>query len=114
MLLTIQTQKELAQQQFHFLTSLLRLRQICCHPRLVNDDCQAPSAKVEALLEQLEPLMEEGQKVLVFSQFVELLDSAAPGARSNTNGRSSTWRGTPRTGANWSRNFRRPKARLFS
>jgi SNF2 family DNA or RNA helicase len=34
----------------------------------------APSAKVEALLETLEPIMEEGQKVLVFSQFVELLN----------------------------------------
>ena len=78
MLLRIKTQKELAQQQFHFLTSLLRLRQICCHPRLVNADSTAPSAKVEALLEQLDPLMEEGQKVLVFSQFVELLELLRP------------------------------------
>lgn len=74
MLLAIQTQQELAQQQFNFLTSLLRLRQICCHPRLVNEKCAGPSAKLEALLEQLEPLMEEGEKVLVFSQFVELLE----------------------------------------
>src|SRR6266568_8624548 len=65
-------------QQFHFLTSLLRLRQICCHPRLVKPDSLAPSAKSEALLEQLEPLMDEGQKVLVFSQFVELLALLRP------------------------------------
>jgi hypothetical protein len=78
LLLRIKTQKELAQQQFHFLTSLLRLRQICCHPRLVQSDSAAPSAKAEALLEQLEPLMEEGQKVLVFSQFVQLLDLLQP------------------------------------
>jgi len=77
-LLRIQTQKELAQQQFHFLTSLLRLRQICCHPRLVQPDSQAVSAKTEALLEQLEPLMEEGQKVLVFSQFVQMLELLRP------------------------------------
>jgi hypothetical protein len=70
LLLKVKTQKELAAQQFHFLTSLLRLRQICCHPRLVQTDSRAESAKVEALLEQLEPIMEEGQKVLVFSQFV--------------------------------------------
>ncbi len=57
---------------------MLRLRQICCHPRLVNADSTAPSAKVEALLEQLDPLMEEGQKVLVFSQFVELLELLRP------------------------------------
>jgi SNF2-related domain/Helicase conserved C-terminal domain len=78
LLLRIQTQKELAQQQFHFLTSLLRLRQICCHPRLVQPDSKAASAKTEALLEQLEPLMEEGQKVLVFSQFVQMLDLLRP------------------------------------
>jgi hypothetical protein len=78
MLLRIKTQKELAQQQFHFLTSLLRLRQICCHPRLVDMNSTGPSAKSEALLEQLEPLMDEGQKVLVFSQFVELLGLLRP------------------------------------
>jgi hypothetical protein len=78
LLLGIRTQKELAQQQFHFLTSLLRLRQICCHPRLVRPDSTASSAKSEALLEQISPLMEEGQKVLVFSQFVELLNLLQP------------------------------------
>jgi len=74
MLLRITTQKQLAKERFHFLTSLLRLRQICCHPKLVKPESKAPSAKVESLLEQLEPLMEEGHKVLVFSQFVEMLD----------------------------------------
>jgi hypothetical protein len=78
LLLGIKTQKELAKQQFHFLTSLLRLRQICCHPRLVNSESDVDGAKAEALLEQLEPLMEEGHKVLVFSQFVELLELLKP------------------------------------
>jgi hypothetical protein len=78
LLLSVKTQKELARQQFNFLTSLLRLRQICCHPRLLQPDCTAPSAKTESLLEQLEPLMEEGQKVLVFSQFVQMLDLLRP------------------------------------
>jgi SNF2 family DNA or RNA helicase len=78
LLLGIKTQKELAKQQFHFLTSLLRLRQICCHPRLVSPESQLDGAKAEALLEQLEPLMEEGHKVLVFSQFVELLELLKP------------------------------------
>jgi SNF2 family DNA or RNA helicase len=40
----------------------------------VKPESTASSAKLEALLEQLEPLMEEGQKVLVFSQFVEMLN----------------------------------------
>ncbi len=74
MLLRVNTPAALAKHRFNFLTSLLRLRQICCHPRLTKPDSTAESAKVEALLETLEPLMEEGQKVLVFSQFVEMLD----------------------------------------
>jgi hypothetical protein len=78
MLLRIKTQKEFAEERFHFLTSLLRLRQICCHPKLVKGDSTAPSAKTEALIEQLEPIMEEGHKVLVFSQFVEMLALLQP------------------------------------
>ena len=74
MLLGVKTAAALNKQRFNFLTSLLRLRQICCHPKLVRPESKAPSAKVEALIETLEPLIEEGQKVLVFSQFVELLD----------------------------------------
>jgi len=74
MLLGIKTAAALNKQRFHFLTSLLRLRQICCHPKLVKPDSKAASAKAEALLETLDPLMDEGEKVLVFSQFVELLE----------------------------------------
>lgn len=78
LLLKVQTQKELAEQRFHFLTSLLRLRQICCHPGLVGATTANGGAKLDALLDLLEPLMEEGHKVLVFSQFVELIDRLKP------------------------------------
>jgi SNF2 family DNA or RNA helicase len=75
LLLNVTTQKELNEQRFNFLTSLLRLRQICCHPALVNDELrQSESAKVTALLDLLEPILEQGHKVLVFSQFVTMLD----------------------------------------
>ena len=74
MLLRVNTPAALSKHRFNFLTSLLRLRQICCHPRLAKPDSKGESAKVGALMETLEPLMEEGQKVLVFSQFVEMLD----------------------------------------
>jgi SNF2 family DNA or RNA helicase len=75
LLLSVTTQKELNEQRFHFLTSLLRLRQICCHPALVSQELQkADSAKLSALLDLLEPILEQGHKVLVFSQFVTMLD----------------------------------------
>ena len=55
----------------HVLAALTRLRQICCHPQLVGND--SASGKTDTLFELLEPLMAEGQKVLLFSQFVQML-----------------------------------------
>jgi SNF2 family DNA or RNA helicase len=73
-LLKINTQEQLDKARFNILTSLLRLRQICCHPALVSEKAaNAESAKLVALLDLLEPLIAEGHKVLVFSQFVEML-----------------------------------------
>jgi len=57
--------------KLHVLAALTRLRQVCCHPQLVGND--SPSGKTETLFELLEPLIDEGQKVLVFSQFVQML-----------------------------------------
>jgi hypothetical protein len=75
LLLKLKTSADLDQFRFHFLTSLLRLRQICCHPALVDAaQIKQPSAKVEALLDLLEPLLSEGHKVLIFSQFTSMLD----------------------------------------
>ena len=61
----------LNQSKIHVLAALTRLRQICCHPQLVGND--AASGKTDTLFELLEPLLTEGQKVLVFSQFVQVL-----------------------------------------
>ena len=38
-----------------------------------EDQRQTSSAKVDALVELLDPLIAEGNKVLIFSQFVEML-----------------------------------------
>ena len=73
--LGLKTHQQFNNERFNILTSLLRLRQICCHPALVDAKLRtAESAKAVALEELLEPLMEEGHKVLVFSQFVTMLD----------------------------------------
>ena len=76
-LLGVQGSREFDTQRFNILQSLLRLRQICCDPRLIGSGKPglAPSsAKLDALLETLEPLIAEGHKVLVFSQFVTMLE----------------------------------------
>ena len=75
LILGLKSNKQLNDERFNILTSLLRLLQICCHPALVDGKLrEAESAKVAALLDLLEPLMDEGHKVLVFSQFVTMLD----------------------------------------
>lgn len=61
------------------LQALLRLRQVCCDPELLDTSLKAEaemSAKLQALLDLVEPLVAEGHKVLVFSQFVRLLEIA--------------------------------------
>jgi superfamily II DNA or RNA helicase len=52
------------------LAHLTRLRRACCHPSLVDANANLPSAKLEALLELVEELMDNGHQALVFSQFV--------------------------------------------
>ena len=57
------------------LEALLRLRQAACHPGLVDRTrASAPSAKLDVLMPRLKELIEDGRKVLVFSQFTTLLD----------------------------------------
>ena len=68
------THDESGRSTIHVLEALLRLRQAACHPGLI-DAAQAagPSAKLDLLLPRLEELVEDGRKVLVFSQFTSLL-----------------------------------------
>ena len=65
------TERGLKRSTIHVLAALTRLRQICCHPELVNND--SASGKTGTLFELLEPLLAGNQKVLVFSQFVRML-----------------------------------------
>jgi len=65
-------EKGLNKSKIHVLAALTRLRQICCHPKLVGND--TISGKTEILFELLDSLVAEGQKVLVFSQFVQMLE----------------------------------------
>lgn len=56
------------------LEALLRLRQVACHPALVDPEWEdAGSSKVDTLLEQVTEVLDEGHKALVFSQFTTLL-----------------------------------------
>ncbi|HYL19852.1 MAG TPA: DEAD/DEAH box helicase [Burkholderiales bacterium] len=67
----------LAQSHIVVLDALLKLRQVCCDPRLVKIDSAKKvkeSAKLELLLEMLEELLPEGRRILLFSQFTSMLE----------------------------------------
>ena len=70
-------ERGLARSHIVILDALLKLRQACCDPRLVKLD-QARrvtfSAKLAHLKEMLPELIEEGRRVLLFSQFTSMLD----------------------------------------
>ena len=69
--------KGLDRSRIIILDALLKLRQVCCDPRLVKlpsvKKSGAGSAKLVRLMEMLEELVEEGRRVLLFSQFTSML-----------------------------------------
>lgn len=65
--------KGLARSHIVILEALLKLRQVCCDPRLVEPASATGSAKLDTLMELLDTLLSEGRKVLVFSQFTSML-----------------------------------------
>jgi len=71
--------KGMAKSQMSILDALLKMRQICCHPRLLKMDLpdfsvgSIPSGKFEAFKDMVFDIVEGGHKVLVFSQFVQML-----------------------------------------
>ena len=65
---------ELNRSKIEVLEALLRLRQAACHPGLINPTVTTePSAKLEMLIPSIAEVVEEGHKVLVFSQFTSFL-----------------------------------------
>ena len=71
----LQTQG-LAKSQITILDALLKLRQVCCDPRLLKLSAASQvreSAKLEQLLDMLPEMVAEGRKILLFSQFTEML-----------------------------------------
>jgi SNF2 family DNA or RNA helicase len=94
-------EKGFSRSRIAILDALLKLRQICCHPRLLrlNNDKdadidvnidkpkskakkvkdktnthQAASAKFDFTIDFIKELIDEGRSILLFSQFVEMLD----------------------------------------
>jgi SNF2 family DNA or RNA helicase len=69
--------KGVARSQIVILDALLKLRQVCCDPRLLKAGAgrktDASSAKLQVLMELVDELLAEGRRLLVFSQFTSML-----------------------------------------
>ncbi len=69
-------QKGFSRSQIVILDALLKLRQVCCHPALLSIPSAkkvTQSAKLNQLLEMLPEMVEEGRRILLFSQFTSML-----------------------------------------
>lgn len=78
-ILEVVREQGLARSQITILDALLKLRQVCCDPRLVRGRQDGepqetvPSAKLEWLSTVLPELIAEGRRILLFSQFTSML-----------------------------------------
>jgi superfamily II DNA or RNA helicase len=69
-------EKGIAGSHISILAALVKLRQICCHPRLLKlpvEEERLTSAKFELLQEMIHELISEGHRALIFSQFTQML-----------------------------------------
>ncbi|MEG2207787.1 MAG: helicase-related protein, partial [Clostridia bacterium] len=55
------------------LSILLKLRQVCCHPKLFLVDYEGTSGKMELLVQTVHSAIAANHRILVFSQFVSML-----------------------------------------
>jgi superfamily II DNA or RNA helicase len=73
--------RSLGQSHVVVLDALLKLRQVCCDPRLVklpSARLTGVSSKLDTLLEMVGEMIAEGRRILLFSQFTSMLDLMKP------------------------------------
>ena len=71
-------QLEGTQEKIAILAALTRLRQICCDPNLCFENYEGETSKLEACLELVQSMAENGHQILLFSQFTAMLDRIRP------------------------------------
>ncbi|AJA49224.1 superfamily II DNA/RNA helicase, SNF2 family protein [Clostridium pasteurianum DSM 525 = ATCC 6013] len=69
--------EEFKNSKIEILAYITKLRQICLDPSVVMEDYNGSSAKIEALSDLLTQSIEEGHRILVFSQFTSVLKNIA-------------------------------------
>ena len=75
-------QRGMAGSTIAILDALLKLRQVCCDPRLVTSDSAREvtgSAKLDVLLASVQQMLGDGRRILIFSQFARMLGLISEG-----------------------------------
>lgn len=60
------------QNRMKILAGLTRLRQLCCHPSLFIENYTGRSGKLDELMEQVQTMLANGKRMLIFSQFTSM------------------------------------------
>jgi len=66
-------EKSVGKSKMKILEGLMKLRQICLHPKMIDSEYIGSSSKFDLLMMEIEKVVSEGHKVLVFSSFVKML-----------------------------------------
>lgn len=69
-----QSQEEFNAGKMKVFAALTRLRQLCCDPRLIYENYEGTSAKIDMCMELIHEAVQGGHKVLLFSQFTSLFE----------------------------------------
>ena len=77
LLLDKQSEEEFNTSKIIILSELTKLRQICCDPALLFEEYKGESAKLEMCVDLIRNAVENGHKILVFSQFTTMLSRLA-------------------------------------
>lgn len=71
---TMELLSEGGQGRMRILSLIMRLRQICCHPVLFDENYSKDSGKLNLLMELIGNAADSGHRILVFSQFTSMLE----------------------------------------
>lgn len=66
----LESNREKKGRHLQILTEIMRLRQACCNPRLIDADSSIESSKLAVFAEVVGELLESNHKALIFSQFI--------------------------------------------
>lgn len=73
----LENKKEIGNNNAWIFSVLTKLRQICCSPKLIYENCNSNGSKFGMCMELIEDLIDNGSRILLFSQFTKMIDIIA-------------------------------------